>query len=731
MDFTLLCRSLTIAVVVVVGSFVPTPSRSQTLESGVFEAPPLVLEEITRVHRGATLNIRDGATGSLIVAGATGPTPGSATVNFTGGHANAVLALLDTFINISGSPIDGPTIGGIQAGQNVVVDIDGGKIGGIFASGNAQILLSGGVIENTLSAGPGTSVEIRGSGFQVNRVSTPSGVLNLPLLLDAPEATTVTGVFESGTPFVLSNWTGDNIDQLALVDISVPPVSLDPIEVSNGVGPVGLRPGQRLKLSDTGSLPDHFTAVDATLEIQGGMVGEGMRLANTGASFSGGALVDAILFGGTGLDVSGDVTIERLRSLAGSTVEITGGSIESAWVRQGSNLTMSAGDIGRIEPGGSLRFSGGVFGDVNNTPFVFDSFMSLLGNEFMLNGRPISGFFKLQSRNDVLTGTLADGSPFVIGYGAGDTGFDDLRINLQTIGLPVADPALIIIDGDIGPKGLRGGQALRLLSGGQLGRNFAAVEAEIEVYGGYINSNLEIVSSNLLVTGGEIGDHFSAQLGSHVVIDGGAVGNDFEAYLGSTILLESGSIGEDFRVNTGSVFSMLGGEVGTRFTVLDGGRAAIYDGVLLGDASVRAGGKFDLRGGEVQGDIHIGAGGRLHLVGGDVAGVTADPAADVNVVGQSFAIDGQPMDGLTLGETLLIVQRDVVLSGQLADGSAFSLDLSLPVFERGRPVSPGVSAEAFVTVTLVPEPYAVLGLLACVLVRRRERRRFYARVMAA
>ena len=48
----------------------------------------------------------------------------------------------------------------------------------------------------------------------------------------------------------------------------------------------------------------------------------------------------------------------------------------------------------------------------------------------------------------------------------------------------------------------------------------------------------------------------------------------------------------------------------------------------------------------------------------------------VNLLGTEFLIDGVPLDSLVAGEAFTINDRDVTLSGLLADGTPFDFDLN-------------------------------------------------------
>ena len=80
----------------------------------------------------------------------------------------------------------------------------------------------------------------------------------------------------------------------------------------------------------------------------------------------------------------------------------------------------------------------------------------------------------------------------------------------------------------------------------------------------------------------------------------------------------------------------------------------------------------------------------------------------LNLFGSHFQLDGVAIDDLRLGEQFTITDRDVTLSGLLADGSPFSFELN----SEQTPGSDYFHPNATVTITLVavPEPNSVLLL---------------------
>ena len=76
----------------------------------------------------------------------------------------------------------------------------------------------------------------------------------------------------------------------------------------------------------------------------------------------------------------------------------------------------------------------------------------------------------------------------------------------------------------------------------------------------------------------------------------------------------------------------------------------------------------------------------------------------VNLIGNKFVLDGSELEGLIVGEPFTITNRDVTLSGLLADGSPFSFELNSTESD----ISDFFSRDATLRVTLVPEPSCIV-----------------------
>ena len=100
------------------------------------------------------------------------------------------------------------------------------------------------------------------------------------------------------------------------------------------------------------------------------------------------------------------------------------------------------------------------------------------------------------------------------------------------------------------------------------------------------------------------------------------------------------------------------------------------------------------------------SGSEVNISGGEVGGAfLASAGSNVNLFGTAFVLNGVLLDNLVEGQTITIVERDMPLIGQHADGSTFSFILNSdpPAF------ADGFAFGATLTVTLVPELEVLLG----------------------
>ena len=106
----------------------------------------------------------------------------------------------------------------------------------------------------------------------------------------------------------------------------------------------------------------------------------------------------------------------------------------------------------------------------------------------------------------------------------------------------------------------------------------------------------------------------------------------------------------------------------------------ISAGVIGANFDANVGSVVNISGGEVGGGFEASTGSEVNIRGGVIdAGFVAN--GSVNVFGRDFLVDGQSVGDISIGETLMITDRDVTLSGLLSDGSDFSFVLNSTVVE--------------------------------------------------
>ena len=446
--------------------------------------------------------------------------------------------------------------------------------------------------------------------------------------------------------------------------ISVP---ADPdIGDSQSIGGDGL--STQLNISDGGSVGDRFNANSGVeLNIDGGNVGDFCN-ANSGSEVN-------ISGGSVGFD---------FQSLSGSVVNISGGN---------------TGTFFRARSGSDIELIGGEF-QLNGAPFSDATISINFGTALVIS----------LGEGDAFTGTLADGSAFIF---SGDVNDSLANVQLTSVVLPALDlsPIVVATPNPNLPSGLRPGQTMRLLSGGELGRNFEVAGATLDIEGGILGNSAGAANSTVNISGGSVGNSFAALNGSVVNISGGDVGDRFEAAFGSEVNITGGNVGERFEMTSGSVVNISDGTIGDQFEVSQG--AVNISGGTFGDQFEANGGEVNISGGTFGeqfstnagffgGDItapevnisggtfggqFLLGGGRVNLSGGDVGDGFFARSGILELIGSDFALDGVPLNGFT-NDILRIVDRIGVLTGLLADGTAFSFDL--PTAFRGNGNNPSL-----------------------------------------
>ncbi|MEM1445101.1 MAG: hypothetical protein AAGF84_03540 [Planctomycetota bacterium] len=471
-----------------------------------------------RVWPGVTANISGGTVGAFFGVA------GGATVNFSGGDVDRNLVAV----------------------TNAIINVSGGKFGPRF------------------QALPGSDVELIGGDFQLDGLDIDAnggGQINF-----AEGSTRVfTGTFADGSAFIFSGLADDYLWQVGLTETPLPPIDTT-LRVVNSetVPPASLRRGQSLLLREGGALPDRFAAVDAMIQIEGGEWGVYGEVADTDITMAGGEIRSFLdlfnestlkvtggrvgsaldVYSGSRLEVNGGTVRGNLTAHRNSVVQLTSGEIEFGFdVEAGAHFEMLGGraEAFLVKAAGTARVEGGKIVSMDTVP---SSDVELIGGEFAMNGDPYMGntVSLLATTKNVFTGTLADGTTFVLSPNTSDL-LSDVR--LTRVALPTADPTPIRVGADTNPAptGLRAGQTLTLETGGVLPEDFAAIDAQLIVEGGSVGNGLELAKSDLILHDGSIGSRLLAYDQTTIDIHGGQVDSGLQALAGSVINIYGGLVG--------------------------------------------------------------------------------------------------------------------------------------------------------------------------------------------
>lgn len=389
---------------------------------------------------GSTATLSGGSLGSNSVVRA------GSSMNITGGTVGTGFSADGGLIEISGGTIgsgfrawSGSTvniIGGngyrsLAAETGSTVNINGGAFDfGFKANLGSSVSISGGSFRS-MDANPGSSVEFLGGEFRLN--GAPYAGSSITLI----GGDVFSGTFADGSPYLFTSGI-DTVDDVSLMPTQLPPIDLTPIVIdgSGATAPVGLRSGQTLTLRDGGVLSDSFLATGATLNIEGGVAGLVIQVAESSVNISGGAVGNELrafsnstinisggtvgrelsAFSGSTVNISGGSVGERLRAFSSSTINIEGGIVgNSLMAHSGSTINISGGTLGggfSMDSGSTVNISGGVLGD----SFKASGVVNITGSDFFLGGVPVEldlGVPRLiQDRNTRLSGLLEDGAPF-------------------------------------------------------------------------------------------------------------------------------------------------------------------------------------------------------------------------------------------------------------------------------------------------------------------------------
>jgi hypothetical protein len=426
----------------------------------------------------------------------------------------------------------------------------------------------------------------------------------------------------------------------------------------------------------------------------GGTIGNSFDAANSVVDLFGGTLGAQFTARDTIVNISGAEIGYGFEAQTGSQVNILSGSVGDYFESEDSVINISGGSVGNFlwASNSPVHLSGGSIGHG-----VTAGEFHIYGGDFRVDGELIEGLSSDDSsrtfelpRHAVLSGTLADGTPFAF------TGLDLESDRLYGILLhasapPLIGPAVVNVPSDAVPKGVRQGQTLIVGEGGVIRDNYnVGWNSALEVAGGQVGDGLEAVGASVTVSGGNVGQAFSAFYGTTVNITGGNVGQYFNANHGSVVNITGGSVGRDSSSRAGSIVNVSGGSIDVSFDALQGSTVNISGGNVGSNFSAARGSVVNITGGTVGYAFHADRGSVVNISGGDIGttfrttgnlnvsggrlrGVSADSGSVVSVTGGEFDYflahtdSGVSISGATFGGTFEADGEQINISGGTFD----------------------------------------------------------------
>ena len=653
-----------------------------------------VVELSVSASNGGRVNVSGGT-----LNGGIGVAQGSQ-ISISGGTVNATTALTsDSSANISGGEIRR-----LRLAETATVNISGGSIGSHFVA-DGVVNISGGAFGDRYAAGFNSKTTIAGGEFRLN--GQPIAGLeqvgdSIPIALAGGE--TLSGTFADGTPFAFAPNDQDLFrGTWTLTNVALPAAVPAHFNLPSDAAPLGIRNGQTLHVADGGNLADNFTAgPGSNVVISGGQVGHNFEAIGAHVTISGGAVGEEFdaMFGSV-VEMSGGFVgsyVELLASrleLAGGTlggrvfadnsslVNISGGEVtDDLFSDSTSVMNISSGVIyGRIFAEGTSSISGGALR--GNFYTQSGASMTLFGSDFRIDGIPVAGLDATGDtvpinipENSVLSGTLADGTPFINErdeYISSKLADGTLRLVAAS---PIVGPTLINLPSDPTPLGVHRNQTLIVGAGATLPRGFSAGHgSRVIVAGGVVEEAFEAVGANVEINAGAVGGGLQAWNGTSVEVLGGVVGNGVTARGGGVIKIAGGSVGDDLHVFDHSRLEISAGRLGDNAVAHENTVVDILGGSVGDNFQAAYQTVVNLAGGSVGNRFRSGSLGIVNQSGGTVGDYFAIGRDTLTIFGDDFRVDGQPI--IFDDDNAIITQylaRHTLLTGTLSDGTPFAFN---------------------------------------------------------
>ncbi|MCA9262794.1 MAG: hypothetical protein KDA60_03055 [Planctomycetales bacterium] len=589
-------------------------------------------------------------------------------------------AIGDSFAALAGSEVtitDGIVGDGFYAARGSHITISGGRVGDEFrALRESHVNILGGSVGDNFSADYGSEVSIAGgsmgdgfsafdsfSGGVVTFTGNDFRLDGIPVDVLQPMEDVIRLDLLTDSVFsgILSDGTPFAVSRADGDRVRSLNVKLAPLP------PIGT-----LSITASSDSPLLGVRQGQTLIVnEGGIIRDDFN-AGWGSSVivnDGGVIGDNLEAISATILLSGGSVGQGFDAFVGSRVEITGGFVGDRFAAYGgTQVLVSGGSVGdnfSALPGSEVTIAGGLVG--TNFHALSGSHVTILGAEFRVDGVPIAGLDVVGSSLDfdlpqdaLLTGVLSDGIPFA---------FTAQAIPLEFSGTIVDrfDPGTLNLE----------------------------------------TSELPAVGSQL-IRASMAHVPLGIRQGQTLIVDaGGVVAGEINAGWGSAVRIEEGGLVLGDLEASGAMIAVTGGEIRGLLRAFNGSDVSISQGAVS-VLEAFDGSRVVLQGG---------------TIGNDWGGFRLLSGSEFSIQGSSFRLDNKELVDLVRGEPFLVAERDITLSGVLANGDQFEFFLSSSADGFFGPVRHYVSREATLTVTLVPEPSSfassVSVLLGVLLLTRR------------
>ncbi|MEM8944187.1 MAG: hypothetical protein AAGD11_03315 [Planctomycetota bacterium] len=520
-----------------------------------------------------------------------------------------------------------------------------GTVGNQFDAVGGRIQVSGGTVGNGMSAESGGEVAISGGTVGLGVVAGDAGVVRISGGTvgsdDLNELTQSLSVIDGGVALVSGGLVGKQVTVQAGGSVSIQG-GAQAGEYKSLAGSTTTLIGDNFVID--GQPVDNLPLGGAPLAVElspqsvlSGVYQDGTAFTFSPASqqvpedgdlFAPGTLFLARQDGSLQPPLPGEVSLPeagRFLSLrAGQTLRLSGGQTLHA------HATAGRGSTTIIESGAT----------------VLTGFEAVGASVVVEGGTAVGTFSVLDGANLVATGGDLGGLRVFNQSSVHATGG-----SVRASGLTVVNQSVARIDGGrILTATIESGSFVELSGGASIGGASEMFSSALLLEDGVVGDVFKVFDESLVIVreNGAIGERAELHTGSSLFVEGGTLGDRFEAKPGTLVQIEGGQIGERFNAESGSVINISGGVIGDDFDALFGSEINISGGSFLGD--------FD-----------------------------AFSGSEVNIFGQSFSVNGVPISNLPLGEAMAFDDRNVTLSGVLANGEDFSFTLDTDFFFNPNP----------------------------------------------